>query len=84
MTAFLRAVLAFPIRVYRVALSPWLPPACRFTPSCSAYALEAVERHGLAGVVLGARRVARCHPGHPGGVDPVPDHVTGCGFGSLR
>lgn len=83
MTALLRAILTFPIRVYRVALSPWLPQACRYTPSCSQYAIAAIERHGLPGVVLAVRRVARCHPGYPGGLDPVPDHVEGCGCGRL-
>ena len=61
------------VRAYQVAISPALPPSCRFTPSCSQYALEALERHGaLKGSWLAARRLARCHPFHPGGVDPVP------------
>ena len=60
------------IRAYRRFLSPLLPPACRFEPSCSRYALEAIERHGAArGSVLALRRLARCHPFHPGGYDPV-------------
>lgn len=67
-----RAVIAA-IRLYRLALGPLLPPACRFTPSCSAFALEAVERHGAArGLVLALARVSRCHPWHAGGYDPVP------------
>jgi len=62
------------VRAYRLALSPLLPPSCRFEPSCSAYALEALSRHGaLRGSWLAARRVARCHPFHPGGVDAVPE-----------
>ena len=70
---FPRRVLATAIRGYQVALSPLLPPACRFMPSCSQYALEAVNRHGaLRGGWLAARRLARCHPFHPGGFDPVP------------
>jgi putative membrane protein insertion efficiency factor len=65
-------VLMAPIRAWRL-LSRWLPPRCRFYPSCSAYALEALETHGAArGTWLAARRVGRCHPWHPGGLDPVP------------
>jgi putative membrane protein insertion efficiency factor len=60
------------VRVYRVAVSPWLPRACRFHPSCSAYAEEALMRHGWRGAQLAAKRVLRCHPWNAGGVDPVP------------
>ena len=61
------------IRFYQLVLSPGLPPSCRFAPSCSQYTLEAVQRYGaLKGVWLGARRLVRCHPWHPGGYDPVP------------
>jgi uncharacterized protein len=61
------------IRGYQVLVSPLLPPSCRFTPSCSQYALEAVNRYGaLRGTWLAALRLARCHPFHPGGFDPVP------------
>ena len=61
------------VRGYQVSLSPLLPAACRYYPSCSAYAIEALEKHGpLRGSWLAARRIARCHPFRPGGYDPVP------------
>lgn len=69
----LARVLSLPIRAYRTLISPLLPPACRFHPSCSAYALEALERHGAwSGSWLTLRRLSRCHPFHAGGLDPVP------------
>jgi hypothetical protein len=68
-----RRLLAAIIRGYQRFLSPALPPSCRFHPSCSQYALEAVTRYGvLKGSWLAVRRLARCHPFHPGGFDPVP------------
>ncbi|MDP2688632.1 MAG: membrane protein insertion efficiency factor YidD [Deltaproteobacteria bacterium] len=61
------------ISLYRIALSPVLPPSCRFYPSCSEYAHGAIEGHGVArGVFLAVKRVLRCHPYNPGGYDPVP------------
>lgn len=68
-----RRILSAAIRGYQILVSPVLPPSCRFNPSCSQYALEAIGRHGaLRGSWLAARRLARCHPFHPGGFDPVP------------
>lgn len=66
-------VLVWLIKIYRYAISPFLGARCRFEPSCSAYAVEAIERHGvLRGIKLAVRRVLRCHPWNPGGYDPVP------------
>lgn len=66
-------LLALPVRVYRLGLSPWLGHHCRYTPTCSAYALEALARHGaLRGGWLTLRRLARCHPWGGFGVDDVP------------
>lgn len=70
----MRAVLLGLIRFYRLLLSPFLGQHCRFYPSCSQYALEAIERYGTVhGSWLAVKRLARCHPWHAGGVDPVPD-----------
>jgi uncharacterized protein len=72
-----RLLATLPIRIYRALLSPLLGPRCRYAPSCSAYAVEAIERHGVArGSWLALRRVARCHPWHQGGYDPVPPAST--------
>ena len=61
------------IRAYRYVLSPWWGNQCRFTPTCSEYAIEAIRRHGAwAGSGLALRRISRCHPWHAGGFDPVP------------
>lgn len=71
-----RRLLAAPIRAYRFFLSPWLGSACRFEPTCSRYALDALDQHGAAGgAYLAARRVLRCHPWCDGGLDPVPPPV---------
>ena len=69
----MRHLIRVLIRAYQRAISPLLGARCRFYPSCSQYALEAVQRHGsLRGGWLAIRRLARCHPFHPGGYDPVP------------
>ena len=73
----MRALIRFLIRAYQLSLSPLLGARCRFYPSCSHYALEAIERHGVwRGGWLSVRRVARCHPFCPGGVDPVPPQTA--------
>lgn len=69
----MKTVLRFLLRFYQLAISPLMRPSCRFHPSCSNYALEALQAHGAArGSWLAAKRVCRCHPWHPGGYDPVP------------
>ena len=72
-----RALLGL-VRAYRLLLKPWLGNACRFEPTCSAYALGALERHGaLAGSALVGARILRCHPWCNGGYDPVPENLPG-------
>jgi putative membrane protein insertion efficiency factor len=69
----MRAIVLALIRAYRYLLSPWWGGQCRFEPTCSAYALEAVERHGcVRGTLFTSRRLLCCHPWHRGGFDPVP------------
>lgn len=69
----MKALLLLLIRLYQYAISPVLGQRCRFFPSCSAYAAEAIEKHGVfVGLRLGLRRLSRCHPWNPGGFDPVP------------
>ncbi len=76
------------ISVYKIFISPVLPPSCRFYPSCSAYASGAVEAHGaVRGTVLAVKRLLRCHPFNPGGYDPVPpahDAPAGQGLGEFH
>ncbi|MBM3284460.1 MAG: membrane protein insertion efficiency factor YidD [Candidatus Aminicenantes bacterium] len=69
----IKKVALVAIRLYQLILSPILGGQCRFYPSCSSYTREAIARHGaLKGAFLGARRLLKCHPLHPGGIDPVP------------
>lgn len=73
MKTLLAKPLIWLVRAYQLLVSPFLPPSCRFHPSCSHYAVEALERHGpIKGAWLAVRRILRCHPWHPGGHDPVP------------
>ena len=71
--SLLRQIFVLPIRFYRLFISPVLGPHCRFQPTCSSYAIEAIEKFGiLKGVWMAIRRISRCHPWHEGGYDPVP------------
>lgn len=71
---FLGHIVALPVRAYRLIFSPWVGFNCRYQPTCSAYALEAIEKHGaFRGAWLAARRIGRCHPLGSSGYDPVPD-----------
>jgi putative membrane protein insertion efficiency factor len=70
-------ILSFPllvaIRIYQLVISPLFPPSCRFYPTCSSYSYQAIRKYGpFKGLVLSFKRVIRCHPGNPGGFDPVP------------
>ena len=76
----MKRVLLVLISAYRVLLSPLLGASCRFYPTCSTYAIEAIETHGAArGTWLAIKRILRCHPWHPGGFDPVPPAKGGAG-----
>jgi putative membrane protein insertion efficiency factor len=83
----MKTLLLILVRGYQVCLSPFLGQNCRFYPSCSHYALEAIGRHGaMKGGWLATKRLCKCHPWHPGGVDPVPEQsstpsTTACGCG---
>ncbi|WP_128895635.1 membrane protein insertion efficiency factor YidD [Longirhabdus pacifica] len=70
----MKRTLKMPIHFYRKFLSPLKPPTCRFYPTCSEYALQAIDKHGAGkGLVLTAKRISKCHPFHDGGLDPVPE-----------
>ncbi|MCR8969535.1 membrane protein insertion efficiency factor YidD [Facklamia sp. 7083-14-GEN3] len=65
------------IRFYQKYISPLTPPSCRYSPTCSSYTIQAIERFGaLKGLLMGLVRILRCHPFREGGLDPVPDHFT--------
>ena len=70
----MKDVLITIVRIYRKILSPLMPPSCIYTPTCSAYAEQALEKHGaIRGTILASKRILRCHPWHKGGYDPVPE-----------
>ncbi|HBB35263.1 MAG TPA: membrane protein insertion efficiency factor YidD, partial [Cyanobacteria bacterium UBA8803] len=74
----MKILLIWLIRGYKTFISPLLPPSCRFQPTCSIYAIQAIERFGpWRGSWLALRRISRCHPFHPGGYDPVPEVSQG-------
>lgn len=69
----MKRIIILPIRFYQKFISPLLPSTCRFYPTCSAYFIQAVEKHGvIKGSYLGIKRILKCHPFNPGGYDPVP------------
>jgi len=73
----MKSLLLLLLRAYQLGISPFLGQNCRFYPCCSSYAAEAIREHGAArGSLLAAKRLCKCHPWHPGGVDPVPKKVT--------
>ncbi len=73
-TLLIKKVMILLIRIYQIFISPLFPPTCRFYPTCSAYFIQALEKHGVVkGSYLGMKRILKCHPGNPGGYDPVPD-----------
>lgn len=75
----MKPLLLLLLRAYQLGISPYLGQKCRFYPSCSSYAIEAITLHGAArGGLLAARRLCKCHPWHPGGVDPVPQKTCAC------
>lgn len=70
----MRRLLTGLVRFYQLAMSPYIAPSCRYTPTCSEYTIESIEKHGIfRGTWLALRRIGRCHPGFEGGYDPVPE-----------
>ena len=72
----MKRILIAPVRFYQRFISPAFPPSCRFEPTCSNYMIQAIEKHGFKGVLMGLARILRCHPWSKTGKDPVPDHFT--------
>lgn len=73
----MRTLFIWPVKFYQRFISPLFPPSCRYTPSCSNYMIQAIEKQGaIKGVTMGTARILRCHPFAPGGVDKVPNHFS--------
>ncbi|MFV0981822.1 membrane protein insertion efficiency factor YidD [Latilactobacillus sp. 5-91] len=73
----MRKILIALVRFYQTGISPFLPPSCRYYPTCSSYMIQAIQKHGaIKGLIMGIGRILRCHPFVKGGYDPVPDHFT--------
>ncbi|VTS37289.1 Putative membrane protein insertion efficiency factor [Streptococcus pseudoporcinus] len=72
----IKAFLIYLVRLYQKFISPLFPPSCRYRPTCSTYMIQAIEKHGIKGVLMGLARICRCHPFVEGGDDPVPDYFS--------
>ncbi|WP_162100806.1 membrane protein insertion efficiency factor YidD [Latilactobacillus sakei] len=73
----MQKILIALVRFYQIGISPFLPPSCRYYPTCSSYMIQAIQKHGaIKGLIMGIGRILRCHPFVKGGYDPVPDHFT--------
>lgn len=72
----MKRLLIAPVRLYQKVVSPLTPASCRYQPTCSNYMIQAIQKHGLAGALMGLARILRCHPFAEGGDDPVPDHFS--------
>ncbi|WP_025022010.1 membrane protein insertion efficiency factor YidD [Ligilactobacillus hayakitensis] len=73
---FFRKLLIFPIIIYKKIISPLFPPSCRYYPTCSTYMIDAIEMHGIVGIIIGIARILRCNPFVKGGYDPVPENIS--------
>lgn len=73
---FFCKLLIFPIIIYKKIISPLFPPSCRYYPTCSTYMIDAIEKHGIVGIIMGIARILRCNPFVKGGYDPVPENIS--------
>ncbi len=76
MKKIVNQILIAPVRFYQIAISPLLPGACRYHPTCSNYMITAIQKYGICGVMMGTARILRCNPFVKGGIDYVPDHFS--------